>query len=78
MMSEFKIEKNVEMPSRGVYPFGIMEIGDSFLFPASERARVTSASSVYAKKSAQKGNNMRFSVRRVDADTYRIWRVEPR
>jgi len=78
MMSEFKIEKNVEMPRLGVYPFGIMEIGDSFTFPASERARVSSASSIYAKKSAKKGNNMRFAVRRVDADTYRIWRVEPR
>jgi hypothetical protein len=76
MMSKYVIEKNVEPPKRGVYPFGIMQIGDSFAFPASERVRVSAAASVYAKKSTQKGKELRFTVRKVDADTYRIWRVE--
>jgi len=77
-MSNYVIEKNVEIPRLGVYPFGIMQIGDSFTFPENERSRVSSAASVYAKKSAKKGNNLRFAVRRVNSDTYRIWRVEPK
>lgn len=32
-MSNYKVEKGVPMPSKSCFPFGEMEVGDSFLIP---------------------------------------------
>lgn len=77
-MSNYVIEKNIPVLTRSTYPFNVMQIGDSFAFPKSERVRVASAASNYAAKSTRNGNSMKFVVRRVNADTFRVWRVEPK
>lgn len=71
-ITEFKIEKNAvpQTPeSRRRYPFGDMEVGDSFWFSAAIYQQATPAASYYGKR-----NNKKFSVRK-DGDGYRCWRV---
>ena len=66
-----KIDKNVPMPSAGKYPFGDMDVGDSFF--------------VAGKTAAQMGGTMhfrkpkKFTTRTVTENGVkgiRIWRVE--
>jgi hypothetical protein len=53
------------------YPFGKMEVGDSFLTEASERQRVSSAANSYGKQ-----HNCKFACRRTAEGGLRVWRVE--
>lgn len=73
-MAEFKIDKNVPMP-KGVrgpgktkYPWREMEVGDSFLLPASLASRgiVGASNNRYAPR--------RFAIRKTP-EGYRIWRI---
>jgi hypothetical protein len=65
------IERGLPLPPDakvGVYPFGEMEVGDSFL-TAVARRRVAAAASDYGKR-----HGRRFSVRQ-QADGLRVFRV---
>lgn len=79
-MSNYIIEKNVPIPSRRggdhVYPFALMQVGDSFKIEKKDQGRVSASAWVYAKRASERGEKVRFITRKVDADTYRIWRVE--
>lgn len=71
--TEFKIEKNALVPPPSGrprrYPFGDMEVGDSFWFAAAIYLQAAPAAAYYGKR-----NNKKFSVRK-DGDGYRCWRV---
>ncbi len=79
----FEIEKGIPLPGRcsirnpADYPFGDMEVGDSFFvpFPLEEmkrgRSRLSVASS--ARKKAYPSEN--YATREVDGG-YRAWRTE--
>jgi len=72
-MSKYKIEKGIPLQrEHTLYPFGEMEIGDSFAVAAdvTERRRVVSSAHSYGKK-----NGKKFSTRKTE-DGYRCWRVE--
>ena len=83
----FKIEKDVPMSpaaDRGrppIYPFGQMEIGDSFAIPADadgyssgvngqRRHKVRIAASAYGK-----AHGLRFATRMLPDGSVRIWRT---
>ncbi|WP_094796978.1 hypothetical protein [Bordetella genomosp. 7] len=68
----FEIEKNVPMShGNAIYPFEKMDVGDSFVVPASFVAKVRAAASFHGKRHGRK-----FSVRHVGDDQCRCWRVE--
>lgn len=64
-----EIEKNVPLvrPNRGCYPFGDMEINDSFV--ADRKAQASAAG--FARR-----NGVKFVTRKIDAEKVRIWRVK--
>lgn len=64
------VEKGVPMPppTKGIYPFGSMEVGDSFEAKAT-RGAVSAAASDYGKR-----HGLKFSVRQIDG-TIRVWRI---
>ncbi len=67
----FLIEKSVPMPAKSAgFPFGEMEVGDSFLIPADAHARAVSAASNYGKRYKKK-----ITIRSVGDGVYRAWRV---
>ena len=66
-MSEFKIDKDIPIPYRGVYPFEIMDVGDSFF---SNNQSVVSSSYGYGKY-----NGIKFTTKK-EGDGYRVWRTE--
>lgn len=74
----FLIEKNVPFPGtpRGVgaveLPFEHMHVGDSFVF--NEAVVKASSVSSYASRFG-KDHNVKFSMRRVGENKYRVWRV---
>lgn len=53
------------------YPFGQMNVGDSFLIPISKRSTVASAATKFGER-----NNMKFLVRKIDKENLRVWRSE--
>lgn len=69
----FKIEKNIEISSRGrgvsKYPFAQMDVGDSFSAPHTAAMKIRSAAFSFGKRSG-----FRFSTRK-DGDQVRIWRI---
>ena len=73
----FAIEKNIPMPTTGrsgrrtSYPFGDMEVGDSFVVPTSDKkaTSVYSAAWHYGNK-----NGKKFSVHKIEGGV-RVWRV---
>lgn len=80
----FQIEKDVPVPKRkfrGKYPFGEMEVGDSFLVPADDegatyipkyrRPRVAGAIRTYSAR-----HGKRFTYRRLEDNSVRVWRIE--
>lgn len=70
-MSDYKIEEGVPLKSRlgyNKYPFGEMEIGDSF-FSNADRTLVSSAASWYGKR-----NGRKYSTRK-DGTGFRVWRI---
>lgn len=70
----FNIDKNVKIPEKlsagrkPKYPFGSMEVGDSFL---CDEHTVYSSASWFGKR-----NGKRFSVQKVDRNLFRCFRVE--
>lgn len=81
-MSEYKIDKGIEMPAsrEAKYPFGEMEVGDSFFIP--DKKRIADVR-VYARNWIFKGPQAlrevragyRFSIRLWE-DGVRCWRVK--
>jgi len=65
----YKIEKGVPFAKKG-YPFGEMEVGDSFLADAALLERLRSAASMFGKD-----HNKKFATRQVP-EGVRVWRVE--
>jgi hypothetical protein len=74
-VSTVRIDRNVPLPvgrnfRRTKYPFASMEVGDSFVFPASaNESSARSQSNVAGRKSGRK-----FSVRKTEAGL-RCWRI---
>lgn len=74
-MSEFTIEKGIPVPKKMVdrkskYPFGAMEVGDSFFVKDGNIRNMSRISSTHAKKMPY-----RFSCRTVEGGV-RVWRTE--
>jgi hypothetical protein len=71
---QFKIIKNVPPPSghgdRQQYPFGDMVVGDAFDAPRAITDRLRAAASSYGR-----ANGKKFSVRKLDENTLRVWRI---
>lgn len=63
---EYIVEKGVQIPSRAKYPFGKMEVGDSFEFPFAERNKIRHAMNKYAKE---------HGTAKFEIHNNRIWRV---
>lgn len=72
--NETKIEKGVPLPSKvapnGRYPFGTMEIGDSFVVEEGAMKRTSAVGYAFAHTHAPK----KFIFRR-EGDHYRCWRI---
>lgn len=75
----FKIEKGIPFPpvsidtNRSVlYPFTEMAVGDSFAVNGGKemQARLASAIAVHKKRYGRQ-----FTIRRIDPNTFRVWRV---
>lgn len=70
----YKIEKGVKMMKKAYdkYPFSDMKVGDSFVLNNADRTKVSSASAAYQRrqKPVQK-----FSIRAIDSDNCRCYRV---
>ncbi len=77
MITEFKIEKGIELPNpkETKYPFAEMEVGDSFIFADYTRERMGSASTGANSWAKTKGNGWKFSVRKTADNKIRIWRT---
>lgn len=73
---EIPVDKGVPMPvvvkefGRAKYPFGKMEVGDSFKVASDLIRSARNAAYLYGIR-----NGMRFSCRRVDEQTFRVWRI---
>lgn len=75
-----EINKGVPMPAiaggRKIYPFGAMEIGESFFVPGVKSKKVSAAAGAYQ---GRHGNLKKFSTRTVTENGVlgvRCWRVE--
>jgi len=71
---EFKIEKNVPAPpttSLMRWPFGEMEIGDSFTVPVELRERCRSAAGAYQRQHP----DWKYTLQKENDTTWRLWRV---
>lgn len=72
MASAFKIEKGVPAPGRRTkYPFGEMEVGDSFFVEHGNASALSNAACSYARYWKKP---FKYSARRVDGGA-RIWRI---
>jgi hypothetical protein len=71
---EFKIDKGVPIPSkqRTEYPWGRMEVGDSFFVEKDEQGRRLATA---VKAVNRRVKNKKFIVRKV-LGGYRCWRIE--
>lgn len=73
MTEEYKIVKGVQTPPtlfggrRRKYPFGDMEVGDAFSAPNGERHRVSSAASMYGRRTGKSFTTW------IDKDTGLVW-----
>lgn len=68
-----QIEQNVRFPvGRGVYPFGDMDLGDSFLLTTERRANAARVASIRYVKKYQP--TWEFKVRKVEGG-WRLWRI---
>lgn len=70
----YVIEKNVPMPvsrqGKKRWPFGIMEVGDSFGFEPENQKKVAGAAAAYGRKHGKK-----YSVHKTESGP-RCWRTE--
>ena len=73
----YAIEDNVPIPTdRGVgrpmkYPLDTLEVGQSFTIPLAERQAVSVRIAYYSK-----AHGVKFTTRKVDENTLRVWRTE--
>jgi hypothetical protein len=68
---EFAIEKDVPVFRNSMkFPFGQMEVGDSFLAPIDKAPRLRSAAHNYGRR-----HNMVFTVSKVSDTEFRCWRI---
>jgi hypothetical protein len=72
-MKTFTVEHNVEMPDRkrSLYPFKVMNIGDSFAVTKAGRPALSAAATKYKKDNPE----FNFTIRKCDEYLYRIWRI---
>jgi len=77
----FEIEKGVALPDSGrtkkgerLYPFGKMEVGDSFVVP--KNGHKSWAFLHVATTKAQKECSIRLTTRAIDDENKRVWRTE--
>jgi len=71
MAVSIKIENGIPVPPvRAVWPFGEMEVGDSFLVPAGREKAAKSSAWTYGRK-----HGIRFTAR-MEKKGVRIWRIE--
>ena len=77
---EYKIEKGIELiPKRKSgckYPFGDMNVGDSFIYDEYSRKNqclISNAARNWVKKAQ---NNWIFAVRKTEDNKIRIWRIK--
>lgn len=85
-MRKIKIEKGIEIPKKEhktKYPFPDMKVGDSFLWPKrysrqeSKNCYCAAANWVNRMKFYDEtGKDWKFSVRKVEGNRIRIWRVK--
>ena len=69
-----KLEKGIPIPPvSGLtkWPFGEMEVGDSFTVPPETRERCRSAAASYARQHS----GWTYTLQKVDAETWRCWRI---
>lgn len=71
----YNVDKDVPLPPKrqdvlGQYALRELEVGESILFPVADRTRVSVAASTLKKKTGKD-----FTIRIVDTDSARIWRV---
>lgn len=70
----FTIDTHVPIPEHqadwGTLPLGRMKVGDSFLFPVTQRGTVQSKASLLKRRDGNK-----FTVKQVSEDECRIWKV---
>jgi hypothetical protein len=72
----FEVEKGVARKQLGIYPFGQMEVDDSFLVPSSSKddRRRTQRHISAVSTSHGRRNGKRFSTRQVEGGV-RCWRI---
>ena len=67
----FVIEKNIPMTiGKQLYPFHLMEVGDSFFIPEKSPKAMTYPIAAYQKRNG----SIKFTTRSVDGGV-RLWRV---
>lgn len=70
---DIQIDKGVPLPVGGAkskYPFGVLQVGDSFLFPAgTPRNKASSAALNHGKR-----HGVKFTVR-AEGERFRCWRI---
>lgn len=67
-----KVDSDIPVPpQREEYPFLEMEVGDSFEVKLAKRESVQTIASGIKRTTGK-----RFTVRKVDSDTCRVWRVK--
>jgi len=68
----YVIEKDIPLPEfDSKYPFGKMEVGDSFALSLGDRSRVTSVATRYSKT-----EDVKFTIRKVSDTEARCWRIK--
>lgn len=72
----FFIECNKPMPEPGhhriKYPFRQMNVGESFSFACDRLVQIQSAVSQFSRRNS----NYKFTIRKIDANTYCVWRIQ--
>lgn len=66
-----EIDSTVPMPETRGLPISQLQVGESVAFPFSKHRSVRTRVSAIARKEGKK-----FTVRKIDADTGRVWRTE--
>lgn len=69
-VSSVPIDKGIPVPSKNRWPFGSLEVGDSFAAPDTSRSAVASAMYQYKKR-----HGGAFLLRKTESGEYRVWRT---
>lgn len=76
----FKVEKNIPLPkktNRSIYPFSIMEVGDSFLVACTNKEELEAYRqriSVTIWRYVQKNKETKFQTKTTEQGV-RVWRI---